>query len=269
MRRRIRFSVPSAGKGTGHSARLPCRDHKPGDHSALLASRRSQYRHPHRHGSGFWILDVDGEDGEASLRALEAKHGALPPTRESLTARGRHIWFRYDRPIPSAPAGSHRDRYPRRWRLRRRTAVHSPERPRLCLVGRSRRRSGHRARLAGASRAQETGVHDIGARDCTMQAAARRCMSQTLTAGRARPRMRRSPPQLRARAIMRSTARRSRCSSSSPAANSIVSKCSSGLVDACHRNGSIDGRRIAFGHGDDPQRLPRRAAVSARATGAA
>ena len=31
--------------------------------------------------SGFWVLDVDGEDGEASLAALEAKHGPLPATR--------------------------------------------------------------------------------------------------------------------------------------------------------------------------------------------
>ena len=50
--------------------------------------------------SRVWILDVDGEDGEASLRAFEAKHGALPPTWESLTARGRHIWFRCDCPVP-------------------------------------------------------------------------------------------------------------------------------------------------------------------------
>ena len=50
--------------------------------------------------SRVWILDVDGEDGEASLRSLEAKHGALPPTWESLTARGRHIWFRCDCPVP-------------------------------------------------------------------------------------------------------------------------------------------------------------------------
>jgi hypothetical protein len=47
-----------------------------------------------------WILDIDGADGEASLRALEAEHGALPPTWESLTARGRHIWFRCDCPVP-------------------------------------------------------------------------------------------------------------------------------------------------------------------------
>jgi hypothetical protein len=43
---------------------------------------------------------VDGDDGEANLRALEAQHGALPATWESLTARGRHIWWRCDAPVP-------------------------------------------------------------------------------------------------------------------------------------------------------------------------
>ena len=52
--------------------------------------------------SGFWVLDVDGEDGERSLRRLEAAHGALPPTREVITGDGRHFWFRYTGPIVSA-----------------------------------------------------------------------------------------------------------------------------------------------------------------------
>jgi hypothetical protein len=47
-----------------------------------------------------WILDVDGADGEASLRALEEQHGALPPTWESITSRGRHIWLSCDGPVP-------------------------------------------------------------------------------------------------------------------------------------------------------------------------
>ena len=45
--------------------------------------------------SGVWITDVDDEDGEANLRRLEAEHGALPQTWESLTARGRHMYFKY------------------------------------------------------------------------------------------------------------------------------------------------------------------------------
>ena len=51
--------------------------------------------------SGIWILDVDGEAGEATLRGLQAKEGALPPTREVVTGGGRHLWFRYTGPIPS------------------------------------------------------------------------------------------------------------------------------------------------------------------------
>src|SRR5262245_60035813 len=45
--------------------------------------------------SGVFVVDVDGEQGEASLEALCDKHGPLPPTVESLTGKGRHIWFRY------------------------------------------------------------------------------------------------------------------------------------------------------------------------------
>lgn len=44
--------------------------------------------------SGFFVLDVDGENGEASLRELEAKYGALPPTVEVITGKGRHLYFR-------------------------------------------------------------------------------------------------------------------------------------------------------------------------------
>jgi len=45
---------------------------------------------------GFFVLDVDGEEGAASLRALEAQHGSLPATRTVKTGGGGlHIWFRY------------------------------------------------------------------------------------------------------------------------------------------------------------------------------
>jgi hypothetical protein len=40
------------------------------------------------------VIDVDGLDAEASLRKLEAEHGELPATVESITARGRHLFFR-------------------------------------------------------------------------------------------------------------------------------------------------------------------------------
>jgi hypothetical protein len=45
--------------------------------------------------SGVWVLDIDGEDGEATLRHLEAEYGRLPPTVEVITGKGRHIYFRW------------------------------------------------------------------------------------------------------------------------------------------------------------------------------
>jgi hypothetical protein len=44
--------------------------------------------------SGVWVLDIDGLEGEATLRKLEAKHGALPQSVESVTGGGgRHVLF--------------------------------------------------------------------------------------------------------------------------------------------------------------------------------
>lgn len=47
--------------------------------------------------SGFFVLDVDPRHGgDETLRDLEAQHGELPPTVETLTGGGgRHIFFRY------------------------------------------------------------------------------------------------------------------------------------------------------------------------------
>jgi hypothetical protein len=44
--------------------------------------------------SGIFVLDIDGEDGEGSLLKLESEHGALPPTIEAITGKGRHCYFR-------------------------------------------------------------------------------------------------------------------------------------------------------------------------------
>jgi Bifunctional DNA primase/polymerase, N-terminal/Primase C terminal 1 (PriCT-1) len=50
--------------------------------------------------SGVFVVDIDGMDAEAELTKLESRHGALPRTVESITARGRHIFFTYpDRAI--------------------------------------------------------------------------------------------------------------------------------------------------------------------------
>ena len=43
--------------------------------------------------SGIWVLDIDGSAGEASLLALQEKHGELPATLEHRTGRGRHLIF--------------------------------------------------------------------------------------------------------------------------------------------------------------------------------
>jgi hypothetical protein len=49
--------------------------------------------------SGVWILDIDGPEGEAGLRALQDEHGALPATRQSQSARGLHWWWRTVSPV--------------------------------------------------------------------------------------------------------------------------------------------------------------------------
>jgi Bifunctional DNA primase/polymerase, N-terminal/Primase C terminal 1 (PriCT-1) len=45
--------------------------------------------------SDLFVVDVDDEDGEASLSKLEAAHTPLPPTVQTITARGRHLWWRH------------------------------------------------------------------------------------------------------------------------------------------------------------------------------
>jgi putative DNA primase/helicase len=50
--------------------------------------------------SALWVLDIDGHAGEASMQAIEAQHGALPPTRQVVTGKGHHLWFICDSPIP-------------------------------------------------------------------------------------------------------------------------------------------------------------------------
>jgi hypothetical protein len=46
--------------------------------------------------SNVFVIDIDGEDGEASLRRLEGIHSPLPATVETITPRpGRHLYFRW------------------------------------------------------------------------------------------------------------------------------------------------------------------------------
>jgi hypothetical protein len=46
------------------------------------------------HVSGFFVVDIDGGDGEAALRKLERENSALPATVEVITGGGgRHLYF--------------------------------------------------------------------------------------------------------------------------------------------------------------------------------
>jgi hypothetical protein len=45
--------------------------------------------------SRVFVLDVDGDDGEASLRKLEGEHSILPSTVEVITGKGRHCYFQF------------------------------------------------------------------------------------------------------------------------------------------------------------------------------
>jgi len=46
-------------------------------------------------GSGTFVIDVDGPEGEETMRALCAEHsGSIPPTLTCITGRGRHLYFR-------------------------------------------------------------------------------------------------------------------------------------------------------------------------------
>jgi hypothetical protein len=45
--------------------------------------------------SNIWVLDVDNHEHERWLREREAAYGRLPLTVESITARGRHLFFKW------------------------------------------------------------------------------------------------------------------------------------------------------------------------------
>jgi hypothetical protein len=49
--------------------------------------------------SGIFVFDTDGETGALSLAKIEAEHEPFPPTRVSITGKGRHFWFRTTVPI--------------------------------------------------------------------------------------------------------------------------------------------------------------------------
>lgn len=48
---------------------------------------------------GLVVLDVDGEQGEATLMELVEEHDGFGPTLTAFTGRGRHLYFRNDAPL--------------------------------------------------------------------------------------------------------------------------------------------------------------------------
>lgn len=59
------------------------------------------------YGCGLFVLDEDGDEGMATVAALEAQHGALPKTPDSRSGsgKGRHRIFRTSRPIRNTASG--------------------------------------------------------------------------------------------------------------------------------------------------------------------
>jgi hypothetical protein len=50
--------------------------------------------------SRIFVLDIDDSSAESELSKLESEHDPLPQTVESITARGRHLYFEWpDRPV--------------------------------------------------------------------------------------------------------------------------------------------------------------------------
>jgi hypothetical protein len=53
--------------------------------------------------SHIFVLDIDTEGAEGELKKLEDEFGELPSTIESITARGRHLFFEWpDKPVPNS-----------------------------------------------------------------------------------------------------------------------------------------------------------------------
>lgn len=55
--------------------------------------------------SGFFVFDIDGANGEASLRQLETQHTPLPKTIEVITGKGRHCYFKTGKHVIKCSAG--------------------------------------------------------------------------------------------------------------------------------------------------------------------
>ena len=100
--------------------------------------------------SKMFAVDIDGFDAECELRKLESECGELPPTVESITARGRHLCSSTPaassptRPARSRPASTPAVMAATSWHLRACIPAAAP------MCGRSTaRHDRRRSRLAG------------------------------------------------------------------------------------------------------------------------
>jgi hypothetical protein len=56
--------------------------------------------------SGLVVIDIDGADGRATLRALIEQHEVLPRTEIAETARGHHFYFAMQSHCPPIPCST-------------------------------------------------------------------------------------------------------------------------------------------------------------------
>ena len=115
--------------------------------------------------SGVFVVDVDGPQGAAALAAMERAHGPLPPTLESATRNGRHLFFAWPGQRVPTSQGQDRteDRHPGRRRLLHGAAVH----PSLGhTVSLDRRQRGDRAGARLARGAGDEGERTPPVRSC-------------------------------------------------------------------------------------------------------
>lgn len=82
--------------------KVPATEHGCKDASVEVETVRAMWRDPAcnvgiatGYASDVFVLDVDGEDGARSFEVLQDQNGQLPRTPEAITARGRHVYFRY------------------------------------------------------------------------------------------------------------------------------------------------------------------------------
>ena len=89
--------VPARKAGAEWFAALWQQQIKPGAHlhriHYILVSQKKPVLM--RDGRPYENTRADGEEGEETLRQLEAAHGALPQTVEAITGKGRHVYFRW------------------------------------------------------------------------------------------------------------------------------------------------------------------------------